>query len=107
VRIRGSTKQQRTEEGNTDNKQTRFQKNQILALKFSSVEHENKRYSSSPRTQWKKLLLLLLHLTASSVYSPFSLTRARASQQAQWAGKKKKKKKKRRKRGTKGKQSIP
>jgi hypothetical protein len=106
VRIRGSTKQQRTEEGNTDNKQTRFQKNQILALKFLSVEHENKRYSSSPRTQWKKKLLLQ-HLTASSVDYPFSLTRARASQQAQWAGKKKKKKKRRRKRGTKGKQSIP
>jgi hypothetical protein len=105
VRIRGSTKQQRTEEGNTDNKQTRFQKNQILALKVLSVEHENKGYSSSPRTKWKKKLLLL-HLTASSVDSPFSLTRGRASQQAQWAGKKKKKKR-RRKRGTKGKQSIP
>jgi hypothetical protein len=97
VRIRGSTKQQRTEEGNTDNKQTRFQKNQIPALKVLSVEHENKTYSSSPRTKWKnKLLLLLLHLTASSVDSPLSLTRGQASQQAQWAGKKKKKKKRRR-----------
>jgi hypothetical protein len=86
VRIRGLTKQQRTEEGNTD-KQTRFQKNQILALKFLSVEHENKRYSSSPRTIWKKkVVLLLLHLTASSVDSPFSLTRARASQQASTVG---------------------
>jgi hypothetical protein len=85
VRIRGWTKQQLSEEGNTD-KQTRFQKNQILALKFLSVEHENKRYSSSPRTIWKKKVLLLLHLTASSVDSPFSLTRARASQQASTVG---------------------